>query len=337
MHQRSSRFSAIMVQPSKDLRHPIKVVCHRTGLSAHAIRVWERRYGLVCCQRTESNRRLYSDDEIERLRLLKSLTGCGHRISQIFCLNLDELYALQKKDAPQPAPEVIKIRLHNTPVECMQRCLEAVRELEAQAMTELLEQALLRYGARATFINIVAPLVTEVGEAWRRGEMRVVHEHLATNVVRDFLSLGNRCYTRVAGAPEIVISTPSGQIHEVGALLAAAAARDAGWRATYLGPSLPAEEIVECVAVRQARAVALSVVYPGDDPNIPLELTRLRQLLPAHVALLLGGRAAYGYFQALKVPDVYVVTGLQDMDAILKQICNAGVFSKPAAQAQNYA
>ena len=51
---------------SRELRHPIKVVCHRTGLTAHAIRVWERRYGLICCQRTDSNRRLYSDEEIER-------------------------------------------------------------------------------------------------------------------------------------------------------------------------------------------------------------------------------------------------------------------------------
>ncbi|MCE9519590.1 MAG: MerR family transcriptional regulator [Verrucomicrobia bacterium] len=59
---------------SRELRHPIKVVCHRTGLTSHAIRVWERRYGLICCKRTESNRRLYSDEEIEKLRVLKCLT-----------------------------------------------------------------------------------------------------------------------------------------------------------------------------------------------------------------------------------------------------------------------
>ena len=77
--------------PSRDLRHPIKVVCHRTGLSAHVIRVWERRYGLICCKRTQSNRRLYSDEEIERLRLLKVLTDCGHRISNIACLSTRRL------------------------------------------------------------------------------------------------------------------------------------------------------------------------------------------------------------------------------------------------------
>jgi methanogenic corrinoid protein MtbC1 len=309
---------------SKELRHPIKVVCHRTGLTSHAIRVWERRYGLVCCERTDSNRRLYSDDEIERLRLLKTLTDCGHRISQISKLGHEELYALHKKDLPEVAPDHPQSsRHHSTPVQCLARCMEAVVELEAAAMTELLEQSLLRYGSRATLVQIVAPLVHEVGEAWRKGELRVVHEHLATNVVRDFLALSVRCFPNQRDAPEIVIATPSGQIHEVGALLAAAAARDLGWRATYLGPSLPAEEIAAAADTRKARAVALSAVYPGDDPQIPLEITRLRQLLPADTLLLLGGRAAYGYHQALRIPDVHLVTNLHDLEQILERIPSA--------------
>ncbi|TLD68998.1 MerR family transcriptional regulator [Phragmitibacter flavus] len=305
---------------SKELRHPIKVVCHRTGLTSHAIRVWERRYGLICCQRTDSNRRLYSDDEIERLRLLKTLTDCGHRISQISKLDHEELYALHKKDLPQSAPEDPHSRIHSTPAQCLARCLEAVVELEAAAMTELLEQSLIRYGARTTLIQIVAPLVHEVGEAWRKGELRVVHEHLATNVVRDFLALSVRCYPNNRNSPEIVIATPTGQIHEVGALLAAAAARDLGWRATYLGPSLPAEEIAAAAATRKARAVALSTVYPGDDPQIPIEITRLRQLLPAETTMLIGGRAAFGYHGALRIPDVHLVTGLHDLEKILERI-----------------
>src|SRR4051812_21941778 len=96
-----------MPAPSSALRHPIKVVCLRTGLTPHAIRVWEKRYGLVCCQRSDSNRRLYSDAMIERLRLLKVLTGCGHRISQIACLCLEDLRALHKQEVPaaeEPPP-----------------------------------------------------------------------------------------------------------------------------------------------------------------------------------------------------------------------------------------
>jgi len=308
---------------SRELRHPIKVVCHRTGLSSHAIRVWERRYGLVCCKRTKSNRRLYSDEEIERLRLLKTLTDCGHRISNIACLCFDELYQLYKKEHPQPSsPDNGGGRplLHKTPEQCLACCIEAVKRIEQPLLTELLENARSRYGHRATLLRVVAPLIHEVGEGWRKGELRVAHEHLATAAVRDFLSLGARSYPKRPDAPELIISTPAGQTHEVGALLAAAAARDVGWRATYLGPSLPAEEIAACAKQRHARAVALSLVYPGDDPDVPGELTRLRKLLPHDVALLVGGRAAYGYHQALRVPDVRLIPDLASLEAALDDL-----------------
>ncbi|HEY2573874.1 MAG TPA: MerR family transcriptional regulator [Verrucomicrobiaceae bacterium] len=308
-----------MTPLSHELRHPIKVVCHRTGLSSHAIRVWERRYGLICCQRTKSNRRLYSDEEIERLRVLKTLTDCGHRISNIACLCFDELYQLYKKEHPQPAIPggTGGPLLHKTPEQCLACCLEAVKRIEQPLLNELLENARNRYGHRVTLLRIVAPFVQEVGEGWRKGELRVAHEHLATAVVRDFLALGARSYPKRSTAPELVVATPPGQAHEVGALLVAAAARDLGWRATYLGPSLPAEEIAACAAQRHARAVALSLVYPADDPEVPEELRRLRQLLPHDVALLIGGRAAYGYHQAIRVPDVQLISHLESLESAL--------------------
>ncbi len=311
-----------MSAPSRELRHPIKVVCHRTGLTAHVIRVWERRYGLVCCKRTDSNRRLYSDEEIERLRLLKQLTTCGHRISQISCLCLDELYLLHKKELPGKLEGTAPLQdlSHATPDQCLVRCMEAVIELDAHNLTKLLEEACVRYGARTSLLRIVSPLVYQVGEAWRKGELRVSHEHLATNVVRDFIALGTRCYPPVPGAPELLLTTPLGQAHEVGALLASAVARDLGWRATYLGPSLAAEEIAACVDIRRARAVALSLVYPSDDPNVPSEITKLRQLLPQDVALLVGGRAAYGYHRAVRVPDVLLVENLAALEGVLESL-----------------
>jgi MerR family transcriptional regulator, light-induced transcriptional regulator len=310
--------SALMLTPSRELRHPIKVVCHRTGLTAHAIRVWERRYGLICCQRTDSNRRLYSDEEIERLRLLKVLTDCGHRIGTIACLGLEELYAIHQQDHPAPSSSAeYAPASHTSPEQCLSACMEAATQLDAPALSQLLDEARVRYGQRTTLLRVIAPLIQEVGERWRKGEMRVAHEHLATNVLRDYLAVTLRTNPLAAAAPELVVATPSGQAHEVGALLAAAAARDLGWRVTYLGPSLPAEEIAACVQLRKARAVALSMVYPSDDPHVPAELTELRQILPRNVSLIIGGRAAYGYHQAVRVPDIRLVSCIGDLESAL--------------------
>jgi len=310
-----------MATPSKELRHPIKVVCHRTGLTSHTIRVWERRYGLICCERTLSNRRLYSDEEIERLRLLKMLTDCGHRISQICKLALDALYSLHQRECPPSTAAAAPVELpHATAEQCTQRCLAAVKQLDAPALAELLEEARLQYGCRVTLLRIVVPMVHEVGEAWRKGELRVAHEHLAISVIRDFLALGARHCVQRVDAPEIIVATPAGQIHEMGALLTVATARDLGWRATYLGPSLPAEEIAACALLRKARAVAVSTVYPADDPQVPEELSQLRKLLPPQTALLLGGRAAFGYHQAIRIPDIQLVDGLEDLEGALDEL-----------------
>jgi methylmalonyl-CoA mutase cobalamin-binding subunit len=82
--------------------------------------------------------------------------------------------------------------------------------------------------------------------------------------------------------------------------MVAAAANDLGWRVVYLGPSLPAGELAAAVAQNQARAVALSLVYPEDDPHLPVELENLRRYLPSPTAIIAGGRAAPAYATTLK-------------------------------------
>jgi methylmalonyl-CoA mutase cobalamin-binding domain/chain len=97
-----------------------------------------------------------------------------------------------------------------------------------------------------------------------------------------------------------VVATPAGQLHELGAVMVAATATDLGWRVTYLGTSLPAAEIAGAATQHHARAVALSIVYPMDDENLPEELNKLRRYLPGDIQIIIGGRAAGGYDEAIK-------------------------------------
>jgi cobalamin-dependent methionine synthase I len=166
---------------------------------------------------------------------------------------------------------------------------------------------------------VVAPLVKQVGEAWLRGELRMAHERLATSVVRDFIAIG-RHHPSGSESHEIIVATPAGQVHEMGALLAAAAARGMGWRTTYLGPSVPAEEIVVCAQIREAGAVALGLAHPADDPHVLGELRQIRRLLPQRTAMIIGGRAAASYHKALDAPDVKLVCDVADFASILENL-----------------
>lgn len=102
-----------------------------------------------------------------------------------------------------------------------------------------------------------------------------------------------------------------------GAVLVAAAAGGHGWRVTYLGTGLPAVEIAGSALRTGARAVALSIVYPADDPNLAHELTALRRYLPAGTTVIAGGRSAPAYCIALEEIGATTASSLADLCGVL--------------------
>jgi MerR family transcriptional regulator, light-induced transcriptional regulator len=306
--------------------HTIRIASRRTGLSPHVIRIWERRYSVLASGRTESNRRLYSDEDLERLSMLRELTQVGHQIGMIAHLEVPKLREMLKAENPsarssngngngngshaksQPVSQV----------EYLERCLDAVRNMDADGVRDLLEQARLTLGYRTALKRVVAPLIMRVGEDWQEGDLRMVHEHINTTVVRDFLGSPPPGGTVAPGAPELIVSTPAGGAHELGALLVTATARDLGWKVTYLGPSLPAEEISAVARTRNAKAIAISLVYPLGDAEIRVELLRLRSLMPQAMVLILGGRAADSYRSSLSgIPGVRWCDALEELEQLL--------------------
>ena len=179
-------------------------------------------------------------------------------------------------------------------------CLVAVRTLDARALERELDRASVALSRAHLLDRLLVPLMEQIGDLWQEGELRPLHEHLASSIVRSFLGGLRAVGEPAAGGPAIVLTTPVRQRHELGALMAASTAASAGWRTLYLGPDLPAEEIAAGALESGARAVALSLTYPPDDPALGGELARLRRLLPSEVELVVGGRAALHYDDALE-------------------------------------
>jgi methanogenic corrinoid protein MtbC1 len=118
----------------------------------------------------------------------------------------------------------------------------------------------------------------------------------------------------------MVVTTPAGQLHELGALVVAAAAASEGWRATYLGPNLPAEEIAGAAEQNEAKAVALSIIYPADDPRQGYELEKLRRYLRDGVVLFVGGRATESYRKTLDAIGAVRSANIPNFRAALKTL-----------------
>ena len=286
--------------------HPIKVAVRRTGLSAHVLRVWEKRYGAVVPARTPTNRRLYSDEDIVRLQLLRQAVEAGQSIGRIAGLPTSELVKLVRAEgtpalsAQKPADGEAEANGSGEPPEFLERALAAVQGLDAAALEEQLVRASAALSQPDLLEELVQPLMERVGRMWQEGNLRVADEHMATAVVRSFVGNLPAGFQPSEGAPHAVATTPAGQLHEMGALLASAAAASEGWNSTFLGPNLPAEEIAGAAAQKGARAVLLSISYPGDDPRLGGELLKLGRLLGAGTTLFAGGRAAPQYRRFLE-------------------------------------
>lgn len=298
----------------------IKIVANRTGLTAHVIRIWEKRYGAVTPERTATNRRLYSDEQIERLSLLRDITRVGHSIGHVAKLPTEKLRKLATDSLATngPAPRAVRSGPATLPI--LDECLAAVKALDARALEAGLKRGATELGAQGLLQRVVAPLAQNVGEFWRDGSLTAAHEHFATAVIRVFLSQAAKPFAGSEQAPVLVVATPAGQLHELGALLAGAAAANLGWHVTYLGASLPAAEIAGAVRQCRGRAVALSLVYPEDDPRLAGELTALRQALPPEVTLLVGGRAMPAHRRLLTRLGAVPVADLNELGLALDRL-----------------
>ncbi len=303
-----------------ELSHTIRVVSKRTGLSPHVIRIWERRYGAVTPTRTETNRRLYSETAVDRLMLLRRATEAGHSISHIARLDSAQLRQMVDAIPVENTASRRDLPVVTADTDFVGECLDAVRRLDTQRLEEHLRAASIELGSQGLLHRLAAPLAQKLGELWQSGEITAAHEHFASAVLRVFLGNLSRPFSLPASAPTVVVATPSGQLHELGAVLVAAAASAHGWRVTYLGVSLPAAEIAGAAIKNRAKAVALSLVYPGDDPNVGNELEALRHFLPSQVKIIVGGRAMRAYAGAIERSGAIRANSIEDIYQILDSV-----------------
>ena len=299
--------------------YAIRYVSQRTGLTSHVIRAWEKRYEAVIPQRSPKNRRLYSEDDVQRLQLLKKMTAAGHTISQVAQLDSNDLLDL----AQRSGTVISRTRANNAmpsqtlaASERCKACLSAVLNLDQEALERSFDQAAVELTRPTLLKEVIVPLFEEIGNLWRKGSLKIINEHMATSVARTFLLNLLRANQISEPAPKIVIATTAGQWHDVGALTVALTAAEDGWQPIYYGPNLPAEEIALGVKQSCARAVAISITHLLDQHSLIEELRKLRRYIGRDPALFVGGRAVADYMHFLEEVNAKYIS---DID----QFCEA--------------
>lgn len=298
-------------------KHPIAVVAARTGLSPDVLRVWERRYAAVAPTRASDGQRLYSDEDVERLRAMRAVSEAGRAIGQVARLSTEDLQQLMREDAAARADA--PVRAADPRVEdAITDALRHARALDAERLEGVLRRAAALLGTAVFLEQVTVSLLRRIGEEWHAGRLTIPQEHLASSVVHALVIGVMRDVAPGGDAPRVVVATPAGERHAIGAALAGAAAAAHGWRVIFLGADLPAADIAACAADVDAQLVALSVVYVEDRDAVLAELRALRSMLPARIGMIAGGAGAKTLRVELEQIGVVVGTGFTEFAGALR-------------------
>ena len=296
---------------------PLRTVAAMTGLTPDLIRAWEKRYAVVAPVRGARGARLYSASDIAHLRLLARVVGAGRAIGDVAALSRAEL----EKLAVQPAPngQGVESRGALAPREdFVTRVLERLERFDHAAVSRLLGDAVIGLGLRRFVYEVVLPLVHQVGARWADGELSIAEEHLLTGMLRNLLA--SLTHGRAGHGRPVVLATPAGERHEIGLLLVALLARDAGVNVVYLGVDLPAGDIVTAAANSRACAVGLSVAVGKNRARACVEVAAIQAALSADVELWLGGADAGNVAAGVKGFRGLVLDSLEAAEAELPRI-----------------
>ena len=287
----------------KPLLYPIGAVARLTGITVDTLRIWERRYGAVTPVRDERGR-LYTDADIQRLRQLADGVARGHSIGRLARLSPESLTALlaaQVADSGAAARPFAPRGAGDAHL----ALLSAVERFDAAGLDRELSRLSIAMSPRDLVHRVVLPLMAHVGEEWHAGRLTAGQEHLISAGLRSLLG----GLVRIAGAEHaprrLLFATPPGDRHEFGILAAAMLAAVARLGTVYLGPDLPAVEIVDAATRGGVHVVVLGVVYGADTPDVLRAIDDVAVQLPQDVELWIGGTRPSSAWptRAMSLPD----------------------------------
>jgi DNA-binding transcriptional MerR regulator/methylmalonyl-CoA mutase cobalamin-binding subunit len=275
-------------------RYPIRAVSRLTGIGIDTLRAWERRYGAVTPARDERGR-LYSEADIARLRLIQKAVSAGHSVGRVAALADKELGRLAAAHEAVAAPATAPVG----PSLDASAFGAALLRLDSAAIDREFSRLAAVLPPLHLVRDVVMPALRRVGDRWDRRRGAIAHEHLVSATMRHLLGSFLRLQAREDAPVRLLFATPAGDRHEIGILGGAMLAATAGLGVSYVGPDLPAREIVGAVRAAGARVLVLGVTLSDHTRRVERELRAIVRGLPADVELWAGGPGAKGHLDLL--------------------------------------
>lgn len=237
-----------------------------TELPAGTLRAWESRYGVGASQRTESGYRVYDQEAISEIIRMKTLIAEGWTHPEA----AKEVLRRSSGSAPKTIEDPQEVQ-----PDLSQEFLDAARALDEEKLSSILDLVFSRGSFESVFDTWLMPTLRTLGNEWVAGRMDIASEHFASNAIMRRLGIALEASSLNVSSQKVVIGTPKGSFHEIGALALSIALRRRGLGVIYLGNNVPPEVWVDAVARNPGASVVIPVVMESDVVSAQLTVDAL--------------------------------------------------------------
>ena len=239
--------------------YSIKDLERLSGIKAHTIRIWEKRYGLLNPERTDTNIRHYSDADLKRILNVSILNRHGIKISHIASMKEKEM-----------AEKIVIISSDTSDYESLIESLViSMVDLNQDKLEKLLSRSILQLGFENAILRIVYPFIEKIGILWQTGAINPAQEHFITHLIRQKIIVGidSVIPANHPSPGHFLLFLPEGELHELGLLFYSYLLQKRGHKVTYLGQWVPLSDMASASTVLSVDYLLTSIVsaYSGTD------------------------------------------------------------------------
>ncbi len=262
------------------IQYSIKDLEQLTGIKAHTIRIWEKRYQLIEPERTSTNIRYYSDGDLKKLLNVSTLNRNGLKISSIVTMNNDEINERIME---------ISETSHDSDNQ-IEQLIVAMIDLDEQRFERVLSTSVIKIGFDDTVVKVLYPFFEKIGLLWQIGTIYPAQEHFVSNLIRQklIIAIDGQSGNSKPSSITFLLFLPSNEWHELGLLFYNYLVKKAGMKVIYLGQSVPFEDLMEVSSKQKIDYLFTSITTPLTLKKYSEYLHQLSSAFPDKIVYING-------------------------------------------------
>jgi len=287
----------------------IKDLENLTGIKAHTIRIWEQRYSFLKPNRTNTNIRYYTNEELKKILNIALLNKYAYKISHI-----------DRMSEPEINEKIITLSNSLAQQEIViNDLIQAMVDMEMEEFEDRLSDYIRQRGIEKAISQIIFPFLERIGVLWMTGHIIPAQEHLVTNIIRQKLLVGiDSANSHLRIDKSLLLFLPEGEFHELGLLFVYYLLKSRGIRVVYLGANVPLDDVRQVIGYKKPDFLYTHLTSVSHAFNFDRFLAHSLKKFE-NIPLIISGKLALAYEKKIP-PQILFKRSLQEVTEFIASI-----------------